>query len=107
MKGRWLFPAQRLAGPGRIDRHHRWADHPVNDDAVRTRLHVATRKAELARKVVPHDLRRTYATWLLEVGVDHRTIQALLGHASPRTTARYADVRPELIRSTPSPLEML
>lgn len=35
----WLFPAQRLVAPGRIDSQHRWASRPVSPDSVRTRLH--------------------------------------------------------------------
>ncbi len=103
----WLFPAQRLVAPGMIDPRHRWASRPVSPDSVRTRLHRTARLAGLARRVTPHDLRRTYATWLLEAGVDLRTVQVLLGHASPETTARYTRVRPELIRRTPTPLDML
>lgn len=61
----------------------------------------------LGRTEVMVAIPRTYATWLLEAGVDLRTVQALLGHASPNTTARYTQVRPELIRGTPSPLEMV
>ena len=37
----------------------------------------------------PHDFRRTYATRLLEQGMDIRRVQVLMGHASPETTARY------------------
>jgi site-specific recombinase XerD len=103
----WLFPAQRLVGPGRVDPHRRWADHPIAPDTVRSRLHRLAQRAGLQRRVTPHDLRCTYATWLLEAGVDLRTVQVLLGHASPETTARYTRVRPELIRRTPSPLQML
>lgn len=103
----WLFPAQRLIAPGQVDPHRRWADRPVSSDTVRSRLNKVTRLAGLQRRVTPHDLRRTYATWLLEAGVDLRTVQVLLGHASPETTARYTSVRPDLIRRTPSPLEML
>jgi site-specific recombinase XerD len=103
----WLFPAQRLIAPGRVDPRQRWASHPASPDTMRSRLHQMTQRAGLQRRVTPHDLRRTYATWLLEAGVDLRTVQVLLGHASPNTTTRYTQVRPELIRRTPSPLEML
>ncbi len=103
----WLFPAQRLVAPGRVDPRRRWAEHPASPDTMRSRIHRAAQRAGLQRRVTPHDLRRTYATWLLEAGVDLRIVQVLLGHASPNTTARYTQVRPELIRRTPSPLEML
>jgi integrase len=105
--GPWLFPAQRLVAPGRVDTRRRWANRPISDDTVRDRLHAARRRAGLHRRVTPHDLRRTHATWLLEAGVDLRIVQVLLGHASPDTTARYAQVTPEVIRRTPSPLDML
>ena len=39
--------------------------------------------------VTPHDLRRTYATRLLQGGVDLATVQRLMGHSSPTTTAGY------------------
>jgi integrase len=105
--GPWLFAAQRVVAPGRVDPRQRWASHPVSPDTMRTRLHEAAQRAGLQRRVTPHDLRRTYATWLLEAGVDLRAVQVLLGHGSPNTTARYTQVRPEFIRRTPSPLEML
>jgi integrase/recombinase XerD len=44
-------------------------------------------------KATPHDLRRTFASVLLGNGVDLPTVQRLMGHADPRTTARY-DRRP-------------
>lgn len=39
--------------------------------------------------VSPHDLRRTYATRLLDAGVDLPTVQRLMGHADPKTTSNY------------------
>ena len=105
--GPWLFPAHRLAGPGHIDPACPWADRPISNDAVRGLLHGLRRRAGIARRITPHDLRRTYATWLWEAGVDTRVVQVLLGHESPETTSRHAAVRPELIRTTPTPLSLL
>lgn len=105
--GPWLFPAHRLLCPGRVDTERPWEDHPISTDGVRSLLHELRKRAGIARRVTPHDLRRTYATWLLEAGVDLRVVQVLLGHESPETTTRYAAVRPELIRKTPSPLSLL
>lgn len=104
--GPWLFSAHRLLGPGHIDPDCPWSDQPVSDDTVRHLLHGLRERAGIIRRVTPHDLRRTYATWLLEAGVDTRVVQVLLGHESPETTTRYVSVRPELIRTTPTPLSL-
>ncbi len=48
-------------------------------------------------KLHPHKLRHTFATMLVDRGVDIRVIQEFLGHSSPTTTARYAKVRQEVM----------
>ncbi|MBW2258273.1 MAG: site-specific integrase [Deltaproteobacteria bacterium] len=103
----WLFPARRLVSPGVVDRRRSWSDHPVARDTMGDRFRVARQRAGLRRRVTLHDLRRAYATHLLEAGVDLRAIQVLLGHARPETTARYTAVSAELIKRTPCPLELL
>lgn len=54
-------------------------------------------KEKTGINVHPHKLRHTFATILVDRGVDIRVIQAFLGHASPNTSARYAKVRNELM----------
>jgi site-specific recombinase XerD len=90
----WLFPGAKKGCP-------------LSPDAVRKALERATKTAKLKKRVKTHGLRHAFATHLLESGTDIRVIQALLGHASIRTTARYTQVSKKLIASTKSPLDLL
>jgi len=72
------------------------------------RLFQATVAAAGIRKPVTlHSLRHSFATHLLESGVDIRVIQALLGHHKLETTARYARVATGMIAAVTSPLDDL
>jgi site-specific recombinase XerD len=52
------------------------------------------RRSGIAKDASIHTLRHSYATHLLERGMSRRVIQELLGHQSPRTTARDTHLRP-------------
>lgn len=93
-KGVWLFPGAKS------DRH-------VSPDQARAVLRKAVRKTSVKKRVTPHVLRHSFATHLLEAGVELRVIQALLGHVSIRTTVRYARVSTKLIKGTIDPLEII
>jgi integrase/recombinase XerD len=72
----WLFP-------------NRAGTRPVTYDVLARTLAAAARAAGIRRRVTPHMLRHSYATRLLENGVDLRTIQILLGHQSISSTLIY------------------
>jgi len=67
----------------------------------------AARAAAITKPVTLHTLRHSFATHLLERGVDIRVIQALLGHSKLTTTARYASVATGMIAAVGSPLDDL
>ena len=67
----------------------------------------AAEAAEIAKQVGPHTLRHSFATHLLEEGVDIRVIQALPDHAKLNTTAFYIQVATKTMRAVTSPLDKL
>jgi site-specific recombinase XerD len=67
----------------------------------------AAKAAGITKPVTLHTLRHSFATHLLERGVDIRVIQALLGHSKLTTTARYASVATGMISAVESPLDDL
>lgn len=64
-------------------------------------------KARIQKKVSIHSLRHSFATHLLEGGIDLRYIQELLGHQSSKTTEIYTHVTEKSIKSIVSPLDKL
>lgn len=82
-------------------------EHHLTASAVQRALHKVVAQTGLAKRVTPHSLRHCFATHLLEVGTDVRTIQRLLGHGSIRSTARYTHVSERHIGQTRSPLDRL
>jgi integrase/recombinase XerD len=92
--GGWLFPGQN-------------PDNPITTRQLHRVVQEAARAAGLARRVGPHTLRHSFATHLLEDGVDIRVIQALLGHAKLDNTALYARVATRTVRAVTSPLDRI
>jgi site-specific recombinase XerD len=82
-------------------------NHPITARSVQRVFREAADRAGLDKAVSPHTLRHSFATHLLEQGVDARVIQDLLGHRTINSTARYARVAINTIRQIQSPLELL
>jgi site-specific recombinase XerD len=82
------------------------AGSPYSASSVRSFLHAAVRQAGIRKRVTPHTLRHSYATHLLEQGVDLRYIQTLLGHSKPETTMVYTHVATKDIMKISSPLDV-
>jgi site-specific recombinase XerD len=90
----WLFPGQQ-------------ATKPISTRHLHRIVVEAAQAAEITKRVGPHTLRHSFATHLLEDGVDIRVIQALLGHSKLDTTALYTKVATRTVRAVISPLDKL
>ena len=90
----WLFPGQH-------------ALKPISTRQLYRIVVEVAQAADITKRVGPHTLRHSFATHLLEDGVDIRVIQALLGHAKLENTAFYTKVATRTVRAVTSPLDRL
>jgi integrase/recombinase XerD len=80
----WIFPI-----PTRVSGNPATATKPMSTTGVQRAFRLALQESGIQKPATVHSLRHSYATHLLEAGVNLRLIQAYLGHSSPRTTAIY------------------
>jgi len=89
-----LFPGQKKG-------------QPLSVSVIQRAVGRAARAAGLTRRPSTHTLRHTFATELLEAGIDLLTIQKILGHTSLSTTARYTHVRRNHLQAAAGVLDLL
>lgn len=73
--------------------------------SIRNVLKRVVYKTYIRKNVTPHTLRHSYATHLLEQGIDLRYIQVILGHSSVKTTEIYTHVSTKNLQGIKSPIE--
>lgn len=74
---------------------------------VQSAIQKAVKNAGISKKATPHTLRHSFATHLMNYGVDLVTIQALMGHSNMKTTSIYLHVRDYKTLNIKSPLDTL
>jgi len=100
----YVFPSSKLSvdpRSGKIGRHH------ISDTAIQDAIKNALRKAEIPKHASVHTLRHSFATHLLQSGVNIREVQSLLGHKHVETTMIYTHVLRDMKNAPQSPLDAL
>jgi site-specific recombinase XerD len=95
----WLFPAPGRGGQGMYT-----AETPMPLTGTQCAFKEAVLRSGVSKKVSVHHLRHSYATHLLEAGVDLRFVQEYLGHDDPKTTMIYTQL---INRSLADPVKLI
>jgi integron integrase len=100
----YVFPSSKLSvdpRSGKIGRHH------ISDTAIQDAIKNALSKAGIPKHASVHTLRHSFATHLLQNGVNIREVQSLLGHKNVETTMIYTHVLRDMSNAPKSPLDVL
>jgi len=98
----WVFPARSSSLDRRTGVRRR---HHLCDNTLQKAVAKAVKAARLSKRVTTHSLRHSFATELLQNGVDVVRIQELLGHAKIETTSIYLHCVPKFAAAITSPLD--
>lgn len=98
----WVWPSREVSTDPRTGVKRR---HHVQDRPYQSAIRRAAKAAGLNKRVTSHTLRHSFATHLLESGIDIRTVQDLLGHAHVETTMVYLHVMQKPGAGSQSPLD--
>jgi len=103
---RWqyVFPSSKLSvdpRSGKVRRHH------IDETSIQKAVRAAVNKAGIVKHATVHTMRHSFATHLLQNGVNIREVQELLGHKNVETTMIYTHVLRDMSNAPKSPLDEL
>ena len=103
---RWqyVFPAKKRSIDPRSGREMR---HHVLESGLQKAVKLAVQRAGIQKRATCHTLRHSFATHMLENGINIRVLQELMGHADVKTIEIYTHVMKRDITSLQSPLDRL
>ena len=103
---RWqyVFPAKKLSTDPRSGVQRR---HHVLESGLQKAVKIAVDRAGITKRATCHTFRHSFATHMLENGVNIRIVQELMGHADVKTTEIYTHVMEKDISVISSPLDLL
>lgn len=100
----YVFPAKYLSTDPRSDKKRR---HHILESSLQKAVKAAVKRTGIVKPVRCHTFRHSFATHMLEDGVNIRVLQHLLGHADVKTTEIYTHVMEKNIFALSSPLDTL
>jgi len=113
-KDRMIILSKKLSNKLKkfTEKHSDWAyvfskTKPLTTRNIQKLVQKAAAEAGIKKEVHPHTLRHSFATHLLDSGVDLRKIQTVLGHSSISTTQLYTHISNEQLRDIKNPLDEL
>jgi site-specific recombinase XerD len=83
------------------------ATKPMDCSGIQSAMRAARIECGITKRLTVHSLRHAYATHLLELGMDLRSIQELLGHSELKTTARYTHISDKLRQQSENRIDAL